>query len=345
MATSADDSSAIHLITKEFPPEFENVYRPRPQSLKQNSPAERVLLPGADHRQRIVKVDTPAPGSLYDSGSGFPFIGLLRIEFNGRYSMGTATLIANGSALLTCAHNVVEYDRTTKTFVNPTSLWFELRENNQGSGSVLIKRYQVTKTVVHPAYSKNRMPDSGSDLALCWIDVPDDDRTIKELYSNHPGHAPIPVSGSYNCSKAAVVGFPCEHNGEKWGMIADVPSSKAQCWKFGPCLIILLNIIVSLPILRNEPDVLEYDFIDTSPGQSGSPVMGMKPADVIGVHTGASDILNKNWATRITPAKLQWIARTLGHPWMVYGEHGTLLLRNADEFDLHFRHFFMGYFT
>ena len=334
MATSAGDgdSSIIHLTTKEFPPEFENIFRPRPQSLKQNSPAERVLLPGADHRQRIVKIDTLAPGFLYDSGLGFPFIGLLRMEFSGIPSMGTATLIAGGSALLTCAHNVVEYDRTAKTFVTATSAWFELKKNQPRRGSVLINRYSVTKISVHPSYCKNPTPDSGFDLALCWIDVPDDDRTMKVLYSNYPGHAPIPASGSYICSKAAIVGFPCEYNGEKWGMVADIPISKAQRWKFGPRLKIPFLFMI-IPILSNEPDVLEYDFIDTSPGQSGSPVMGMKPADIIGVHTGGSAILNKNWATCITPTKLRWIAKTLGSPWRVYEDHGTLFLRNAEELE------------
>ena len=329
-STSVDiDVMEIHLTLKEFPSEFENVFRPRRQSPKQN--AEKVLVGGADHRQRITKVDSPAPGFLYDGGSGFPFIGLLRMDFDGTHYMGTATLIAKGNALLTCAHNVVEYDETTKEIVAATSAWFELRENKPSlrRGSVVIKRYQVTKIAVYPLYFKKPSSASGFDLALCWIDVPKDDRIIQELYSKYRGHTPNPLSGFYISSKASVVGFPGEHNGEKWGMAADIPSSKAQNWKFGPHPI--FDFITSL---ANEPDILTYDFIDTSPGQSGSPVMGMKPADIIGVHTGGSASLKKNWATHITPIKLRWIAGTLGHPWVIHMDYGTLILRDQGELTL-----------
>ena len=324
MATSAGDSS---IIQKEFPSEFENVFNPRRQSPKQA--AEKVLTAGNDHRQRILKVDTPAPGFLYDGGSGFPFIGLLRVEFNKNYFMGTATMIAHGSTVLTCAHNVVGYDPTTKEFMDPiypTSAWFELRENKPRRGSVMIKRYQVTSIDVYPPYFKDPSSSSGFDLALCWIDVPDDDCIVKELYSKYRGNTPNPLSGFYISSKAAVVGFPGEHSGEKWGMAADVPRSKAQDWKFGPNPF---DDDSDEEQKENEPDILTYDFIDTSPGQSGSPVMGMKPADIIGVHTGGSDFQKKNWATHITPKKLQWIAGELGHQWIVDSDYGTSFLRKC----------------
>ena len=132
------------------------------------------MVAGADRRQRIMTCDV---------GSGFPYIGLLRMEFNGTHFMGTATLITKGSALLTCAHNVVEYDETTKKFVEPDGVWFKFRENKPGSGSVLIKRYQVTKIAVYPSYFRDPSSASGFNLALCWMDVPDDDLIIKELYS------------------------------------------------------------------------------------------------------------------------------------------------------------------
>lgn len=314
MATSADDSSIVHLKTKDFPPEFENDFCPRYQSPKQNAAAEKVIVAGADRRQRIMMVDSPAPMFLYDGGSGFPFVGLLRMEFNGTHFMGTATMIANGSCLLTCAHNVVDYDETTKKFVDPASVWFELRKNEPGSGSILIKQYKVTKVAVYPRYFEYPSSESGYDLALCWIDVPEEDNTVKELYSKYDGDTPTPLCGLYISSKAAVVGFPSEHHGEKWGMVADIPKNNAKDWKLG------------LQPFRAEPMILTYDFIDTSPGQSGSPVMGMKPGDILGVHTGGKASLKKNWATHITPTKLEWIAETLGHPWNVYDDYRTLSL-------------------
>ena len=54
--------------------------------------------------------------------------------------------------------------------------------------------------------------------------------------------------------------------------------------------------------------------------------MGMKPTDILGVHTGGKASLKKNWTTYITPAKLEWIANTLGSPWTVSKDYGTLSL-------------------
>ena len=81
-----------------------------------------------------------------------PGIGLLCMEFNETYFTGTATIITKGSCVLTCVHNVVEHDVTTKEFVYATHAWFELRKNKVGSASVLNKRYKVTKIAVYPLY-------------------------------------------------------------------------------------------------------------------------------------------------------------------------------------------------
>ena len=51
-------------------------------------------------------------------------------------------------------------------------------------------------------------------------------------------------------------------------------------------------------------EILVYQSIDTSLGQSGSLLMGMGPRIVIGVHNAGSASLKKNCATYITPAKL-----------------------------------------
>ena len=317
MATSASAPSVVHLTTKEFPPEFENVFHPRNQSPKQNAAAEKVIVAGADRRQRIMTGDPPAlNGFLYaDRVSGFPFIGLLRMEFNGTCSMGTATVIAGGSCLLTCAHNVVDYDETTKKFVNPTSVWFELRENKPESGSVLTKRYKVTQTAVYPRYFEDPSSASGFDLALCWIDVPEGDHTVKQLYSKY--RSPGPLSGFYGAYHVALVGFPGEHEGEKWGMVGEVPDSKREDWDFGPD---------PEKYKTKGKEILVYDFVDTSPGQSGSPVMGRESSHILGVHTGGKASLKKNWATYISPAKLKWIADALGPSWTTYNDCGTLSL-------------------
>ena len=303
MAQASNASSTVYLTMKEFPLEFESEYCARNQSPKQNTTAERVMVAGADRRQRIM-ADYTMPKSGIET-QGFPGIGLLRTEFNGTYFIGTATLICKGNCVLTCAHNVVEYDGTTKKFVYPTSVWFELRENKLGSGSAMINRYKVSKISIYPPYFENPISASGFDLALCWINA-EDDHTTKEIYAKYWNYMPIVIARGYTTHTATVVGFPGEHKGEKWGMTGDVTLSCSigygggiRSWSFGYGS-------------EYAGEILVYDFIDTSPGQSGSPVVGL-PTDILGVHTGGSASLKKNWATYITPTKFDWIANSLGN--------------------------------
>ena len=81
MAQANSASSTVYLTMKEFPPKFESEYCVRNQSSKQNLAAERVMVAGADRRQRIM-ADYTEPKSGIET-QGFPGIGLLRTEFNG----------------------------------------------------------------------------------------------------------------------------------------------------------------------------------------------------------------------------------------------------------------------
>lgn len=144
------------LTPKEFQSEFEHLYVPRIRSSEIKN--EVVITGGADRRQRIDKNDE------------YPHIGLLRMDFCAPDSetarlYGTATMIADGSCVLTCAHNVVEHDVRTNNLVGAKHGWFELRKNKEGGGSVLIKRYEVTKIALYPPYLKSRTSESGFDLA------------------------------------------------------------------------------------------------------------------------------------------------------------------------------------
>ena len=244
-----------------------------------------------------------------DDMIGYPSIGHLRMFFYGdknsksdenieRETAGTAFLIANGACLLTCAHNVV----------------YEGEQSNKGIFELSGHKYEVNKTEVYLRYwDYPDEDDSGFDLALCWIIVPENDNHIKELYSNYGDYMPNPLAGEFSITKVAVVGFPDEHEGEKWGMSRKVPIHLRNKWKFSAEL--------------NKRELLEYDFIDTSKGQSGSPIMGLEPIFcVIGVHTGGSSEKKKNWGSCITPEKLEWIRDSLGEPWKIYYEYGTLRL-------------------
>ena len=283
------------LTPQQFPSEFENVFIPRSQSRK-----EKRNTTGVDGQRRI------GADEIHE-GDDYPGIGELSMEFNGTHFFGAATIIANGSCVLTSAHNVVEYDQITKEFVNGTNGWFELRKIKAGSGSVLMKQYKVTKTAVYPKYFEYPTSGSGFDLALCWIHVPEDDDTVKELYSKYK--MPTPLVREYAPTSVAVVGAPPEHKREKWGMAAQVPRRNIEDWK-----------------LDENREIFVYQFFDTSPGESGSPFMGMKPSEILGVHVGGSALLKKYWATAITSAKLQWIAESLGRPWRVRNDNKILYL-------------------
>lgn len=239
----------------------------------------------------------------------FPFVGLLRMEFSGRVCTGTATMIADGSCALTCAHNVI--DCIYKDSFPATSGWFELRRNeDQTEGSTVTNRYRIVETQVYPKYFEAPTSNSGFDLALCWIE-PENDT------SSGPGipDLPTPTTGVSDLSgNIALIGFPGEKKGEKWGMSVAIPMDKKKDWTYS-----------------EEKKILVYDFIDTSPGQAGSPIMhlGMEqgPYQIVGIHTGGSQIYEKKWGTFITRDKLEWIACCLGRPWKICtGNYNQLYL-------------------
>ena len=123
----------------------------------------------------------------------------------------------------------------------------------------------------------------------------------------------VPIAGGFSTNIVGLVGFPGEYKGEKWGMESNIPSDKNEEWHF------------------NEEDwekkeILVYNFVDSSPGQSGSPIFGGEFNCILGVHTGGSASLKKNWGTYITPTKLRWIANTLGSPWRIIYDYSTLYL-------------------
>lgn len=284
MASGPSNLSIADLKSENFKPEYENIYRARNPSPKQSGKfAEAVMSAEHDRRHHVEKTQS----DMWE----YPGIGLLRVNFGGKIYTGTASLIIDGRFLLTCAHNVIDYDPIDRKFVWPTSAWFELRNGKERDA--VEYRSAVYKAAVYPDYLKEPEPHSGFDLALCWIQEPDE--VVKKLYSWYNEYMPRPLSGEYSTDAVAVVGFPTEHKGEKWGMVAEVPRSNKEDWKFSK---------------NDQKKCLVYNFIDTSPGQSGSPVSGNGAKDVIGVHTGGS--VNKNWATYLNPKKLEWIADRVG---------------------------------
>ena len=335
------------LAMEDFPPEFANTYRPRQLSLNQSGEFEDeavadineevwVIDAKIDHREYIQigtedidSVLTQAASYTDYHSSGYPHIGLLHMEFNGEYFIGTATIIADGRYLLTCAHNVVTYNKNIpgREPMYAKNIWFDLRKNEafRSKLSSLVKRYKIRDMVVHPKYFDNPCAESGFDLALCWIDVPENDQHLKTITST--GIFPTLAAGvryfTDKC-KVAVVGFPARAQnrkvgGEKWGMAAKVPMEQRE--KFSGDI-------------NKQEDNLIYKFIDTSAGQSGSPMMHIMGQDsdseyqceIFGVHTGGCNILKENYATLITHAKLEWIVQWLGSPWKINSKGDQMYL-------------------
>ena len=282
------DLCSERLEAMDFPPEFQNVYRDPFESSQ-----EKIASSDVDRRERI-RADS-------NNFGGYAAVGLLRMSINGKYFTGSASLIADGSFILTCAHNLVVFDTTIvphKESVKAKHVWFEIRQNciDRDRGSLLKNIYNVIDYWVHPEYSRHPVSESGFDIALCKINVPDGDPVIPKIRDNYGLLTPTFFSGASDIGQLAIVGYPAEKIGDKWGMIADVPDDKKFEW---------------LNANSRQRDLLVYDFIDTSPGQSGCPIISY-PGKIVGVHTGGKCALLKNWGTYISPAKLHWINKVLG---------------------------------
>ena len=298
MAQGPANPTCCTFLQESFPLEFEGVYRGRcgtwsEQQLNIELSTEEKLLTKNDRRKR-------------DNNNGqYAAIGLLRTEFETEvnkeltkvYSHGTATIIADGRYVLTCAHNLVESKvvpkNKPKKFVYAQNVWFDIRVNKADGGYDIIKRYSVSKCFIYPPYLDNPTCDSGFDLAICVLDIPHDDRIIPEIRQNYG--IPSLSTSAHLAKKIAVVGFPEEFKGEKWGMVANVPDDMESDWH---------------QFLYNESEILVYNFVDTTNGQSGSPVM-CESGHIIGVHTGGAIAQMQNWATYLASSKMQWIKSCL----------------------------------
>lgn len=277
----------------EFPPEYEHVYRGCDQ---EDEDLSKLQSAACDRRRRI----PAAPGRQWFQNE-YADVGLLRIIFKGKIFSGTATLIADTMCVLTSAHNVINHDPITNEFQFADTTWFEIRNNKLENGSSLIKRYKVKGIVVHPSYFMHPTTHSGFDLALCWIDVPEDDNTLRNKSYSCLSN---PVACNFeNGKEIVVVGFPCEREGEKWYMKGNITN------------------------YHEEKEIIVYDNIDTTLGQTGGPVMAENSHYIIGVHVGGHPVTGTRWATYITPAKLSWIADQIGNPWHIFEENKTLFLR------------------
>jgi len=85
-----------------------------------------------------------------------------------------------------------------------------------------------------------------------------------------------------------VIGFPGEKNGEIWGMKGIQDKSNEP-----------------IAIAKN---VITYKNIDTSAGQSGSPIILNDNKSIIGIHVAGDQPSKINYGTLLTDEKYIWIS-------------------------------------
>ena len=228
-------------------------------------------------------------------------IGQMTMEFNGKGYVGTGTLISCNNKtrtghVLTCAHNV--YDTKSKKYA--TKLWFTLKNKD----NKLLVRFEINNYYVYPSYFNNPGPSQGEDIAICTFSYNNMKDKILKYQHQYFG---------YDCIETvlyttdwrtdffdyiSVVGYPGEKKGDLWGQQVNCQKGKKMNKSDIEC----------------SDKLIKYSVIDTSGGQSGSPILfgigdwGDCTAKVIiGVHTGGCELYN--CGTRITKETVKWIAK------------------------------------
>jgi len=213
-----------------------------------------------------------------------------------RNILGTATYIGSCAEtgrhfILTCAHNFMYVcDDEDKTVMKAMRAVFFLGRQSLDDNSNVCK---VTDWIVYPDYKKQMNTYGGADIALAIIDL--------------PSHIKFPI-GKFGISAdwfdiqdkdvpLSIYGYPGEKElvGGLYGMEGCSNS---------------LRMVKS----TNRTDLIQYSDIDTSGGQSGSPILlrlqlenGHEGYYIGAVHV-AEDMANKvNFGTLLTKDKFQWM--------------------------------------
>jgi len=293
------------ISTSEFKVSLENSFRPRPHdSSAQFFQEERILFPKQKGDRRIKK---------NPDDNNYPCIGHMIMKFGDDVYVGTGTIFytndnSKTGYILTCAHNLVTVDVTdNKNFIWASRIWISFKRENAEKSHQTWCAFSINKMYVHPKYLRYPNGYSGYDIGICEFDYKSKwyadgimqlNREHSALYVNTHSLFFTEIQPDV-IDYFEVVGFPAEKRGELWGMRA--PKSGGQ--------------VSGIQILEK---VISYKSIDTTPGQSGSPMLisvgdygKLTEKCIIGVHTGGSQPFNKNYGTRITKEMIQWIASTL----------------------------------
>jgi len=236
------------------------------------------------------------------------YIGHLVMRFpsktKGEYDTfsGSACLVQHEGAiiLLTCAHNVCQPLKGGHSFSLATKVTFYRGRN----GKDWLSRHQVRFFNVHPHYKKSFEINGkhnvydGVDIAICFLRWDEELKMLKskwEVDDNFP-RLWTPPNKSYDFDdkmKINVTGYPAEsrfsmHQYSMDGHANEIKRSHTK---------------------ELNGHILTYKDLDTTKGQSGSPVMSDNK--IVGVHAGCSHKDKVNVATFITSHMLTWIGSSI----------------------------------
>jgi len=264
-----------------------------PQQLQ--SSAECILSTN-DRRRRAYSLQIPATDDFKKKVTldGTRIIVRLKMKFGDKYYSGTGFLFPqspkgnNALCVVTAAHNVVQFDPLTKKPFGAVAIWCNL------DGSWV----SASTCAYYPKYEADHQ--LGNDVAFIKVTTP---QTYKAPNVRAMWHGKRsgkntfmlrnytigPSFDDFLVKEALIYGYPGEKNGELWGM-------KGQ-----------ISIAAD--------DVFSYSDIDTTGGQSGSPIIGVAQLQdssssltryvLLGVHTNGG--CDKNYGTMFTWHSLQWI--------------------------------------
>eukprot|EP01084_Bolivina_argentea_P222999 377374_1 len=281
---------------------------------KSNQSKEVILSSNGDQRVRAV------PDDYYegkdDSKHAIYNIVRLKIKYSAHcHGLGTGVIIhhtLNKSYVLTAAHNIVGVDEhNTKIVEYPEAIWIEMNENTS-KGYKTQKRYHCNNYHIHSAYIKylqdTSVKESATGYDIAIIEVLDPDNELKTI---RPVKLRLFQSAVRDNLQIKVIGYPGELaiRGQLYGMKG----------------VGKINYIND-QIKHNK--LIIYDNIDTSDGQSGSPIFECCDDDknddeknehniyktfgrIVGVHVAGKKKKKLNYGTMINNNMLQWIHKCI----------------------------------
>jgi len=186
---------------------------------------------------------------------------------------------------------LVHYSHTTDSIVPCDGGVFYLSRSKKETPFQL----HFSKFTVHPLYSSNPTITSGYDLAVVQMENTTalhkhpilKDKEYRSYQHGFYWHHLDTPDKNY---KAKVMGYPGEND------------------KVGD----MYQMTGSLHCAKNKPQgtqILFYKDIDTTPGQSGSPLLVMVDSywQIVGIHVGFLEADKCNVATGISPTVYAWI--------------------------------------